>query len=283
MSDPRSPQRLPRAHVGTLAAVLTLALVTAYALLGPSLGSSDAHAAGALRPPSAAHPFGTDHFGFDLLARTAEGLRVSLLVGALAAVASTCAGAVIGLVAATWGGTADRVLMRLTDVVNSVPHLILSVVIVALFRGSIPALVLSIAATHWTQVARVVRATVLSARTAEYVAAAYATGADHRWVLTRHLAPAALGQAAIAITLLLPHAIWHESALSFLGLGIQPDRPSLGTLMDIAGDDIMLGAWWTLLFPALALLATTLSVLALAPKRSRAGARTGDIAEAIPA
>ncbi|AEG82511.1 peptide ABC transporter permease [Corynebacterium ulcerans] len=220
----------------------------------------------ALKPPSSTNFFGTDHFGFDLFVRTAESLRVSLVIGSLSALVATALGVIVGLIAAAVGGRTDRIIMRLNDAVNSIPHLILSVVIVALFRGSLVAIVLSIALTHWSPVARIVRSSVLAVRTSDYVDASYAAGGPFKWVLIKHLAPAAAGQAVVAMIMLMPHAVWHESALSFLGLGIQADEPSLGTLMDLAREDIMRGAWWALVFPAAVLLATTLSAVSLARK-----------------
>ncbi|QGU01554.1 Dipeptide transport system permease protein DppC [Corynebacterium kalinowskii] len=242
-----------------------------YALLVPLFFADGAASfATALQPPSAQHVFGTDHFGYDLFIRTAESLRASLLVGAFSAAIAAFIGAALGLVSATVGGLMDRILMRLSDAVGAIPHLILSVVIVALFKGSLTALVLAIALTHWTTVARVVRSAVLAARTSAYVEAAYGAGASHWWVLRHHLAPAAAGQIVIALAMIAPHAIWHESALSFLGLGMQPDDPSLGTLLDLARADITQGAWWTLVFPGLALLATTLAGVSLIPRKRAA-------------
>lgn len=243
----------------------TLTLVLLYGLLVPILiDPGDPSFASALKPPSPAAWFGTDHFGYDLFVRTAQALRVSLFIGLMSALIATAIGGVVGLVAAAFGGWVDRVIMRLADAVNSIPHMILSVVIVALFKGSIPALVLSVALTHWTPVARIVRSSVLAVRESDYVDCAYGAGASPMWVLRKHYVPAAVGQSVVAIAMLMPHAVWHESALSFLGLGIQPNEPSLGTLMDLAREDIMKGAWWALLFPGVVLLLTTLSAMSLA-------------------
>lgn len=241
-------------------------MLIAYALLIPAfLNAGDASFAMALQAPSAEHWFGTDHFGFDLFVRTAESLRTSLMIGAFSAVLATALGAVLGLIAATRGGLIDRILMRATDTVNAIPHLVLSVVIVAMFRGSLLAIVLAIACTHWTSVARIVRATVVDVRTSAYVEASYGAGASTWWVLRNHLAPAALGQCSVAIAMLMPHAVWHESALSFLGLGVQPEDPSLGTLLELARTDVTQGAWWTLVFPGVVLLATTVSGVGMIP------------------
>lgn len=254
---------------------LPLVVVVAYALAVPLIWPTpSADFSRALQAPNGQFIGGTDHYGFDLWTRTALGLRVSLFIGLVSALCATAIGLAVGLTAAVRGGWADRVLMRMTDAVNSIPHLILSVVIVALFRGSIPALVISIAITHWSQVARIVRSTVLAARESEYVAASYGAGADSGWVLRKHLFPVAVGQAVVSIVMLTPHAVWHESALSFLGLGLQPDFPSLGTLMDQASGDIMTGAWWVLVVPGTALLAATLSLVALIPKQLMGGARS---------
>ena len=228
----------------------------------------------ALQAPSSAHVFGTDHFGFDLFVRTAESLRVSLFIGLTAAAAATALGVLVGLLAAGLGGVVDRIVMRINDAVNAIPHLILTVVIVALFQGSIAAIVGSIALTHWSPVARIVRSAVLTVRTSETVQCSYGAGASFGWVLRKHLAPAASGQAVVAMAMLTPHAVWHESTVSFLGLGIQADEPSLGTLMDLAREDITRGAWWALVFPAAILLLTTLSGVSLTrgePVRGKRG------------
>lgn len=245
---------------------LPLAAVVAFAA-SVSLWGSDAGAsfANALQPPSASHPVGTDHYGHDLLTRTALGLRTSLLIGGVAAVAATALGTLAGLAAASAGGAVDRLLMRLVDATNALPHLVVGVAIVAMLGGSPAALIASIALTHWPQVARVVRGTVVSTRTSEYVVGAKLMGASRRWLMLGHLFPAAAGQTAVAVLMLAPHAVWHESTLSFLGLGLQPDSPSLGTLIELSRADIMGGAWWTLAVPGAALMAATLSLLALRP------------------
>lgn len=244
-------------------AVLTLTVIAVYALAVPMLAGGDLRLtdfAAAYQPPTPTHWFGTDSAGRDLFVRTAAGLRVSLLIAAVCAVVSTVLGLGVGVAAAALGGRTDRIVMRLVDGVNALPHLLLGIVIVAFYPGSLAAIIASIALTHWTQVARIARAEVRAARTAPYVDAARLAGATHTRVTLTHLVPAAAGQAVVAVVLLLPHAIWHESTLSFLGLGLPPDQASLGTLLQDARAAVLTGAWWTLLFPALALVVTTLAV-----------------------
>lgn len=275
---------LPRARsVRTAAwwAAGLLAAIVGYAVLVPVLAPDHLTATdfGATRlAPSAAHPFGTDYAGHDLFVRVAQGLRVSLLIAGVCAAVSTLLGLAVGTTAAVAGRRVDAVLMRVTDAVGGLPHLLLGIVIVALFRGSVTALVVAIAATHWPQVARVVRSEALTTRRMEYVDAAYLGGATRRQVLLRHIVPATLGQAMVAVVLLLPHAIWHESTLSFLGLGLSPDRPSLGTLLEQSRGEVLLGGWWSLAFPAAALVLATLAVAGLGATIRRALAPPADLA-----
>ncbi|WP_234004128.1 dipeptide/oligopeptide/nickel ABC transporter permease/ATP-binding protein [Nocardiopsis sp. SBT366] len=252
----------------------TLTALVGYAVLVPWwAGTQTADFAQALLPPGPGQWFGTDHSGYDLFVRSAEGLRVSLLVALVCAVVATVLGVAVGAVAATAGGRVDRLLMRTTDGVNALPHLLIGVVIVALYPGSLPAIIASIALTHWPQIARVVRAEMLSVRSSDYVETAYLWGASRGQVLYRHLLPAALPQATVGLVMLVPHAVWHESTLSFLGLGLSPDEASLGTLLEVARGDVFTGAWWTLAAPAGVLVATTLSVAGLS--RALDGGRPG--------
>ncbi|WP_166349527.1 ABC transporter permease [Phytoactinopolyspora limicola] len=245
--------------------IAVLAGLVVYAVLVPIIAGLDERLvdlAAAGSAPSLEHPFGTDQAGRDLFVRTAAGLRVSLLIAGLCAVISTVLGVAVGAVAGAVGGWVDRIVMRLVDTVNAVPHLLLGIVIVALYRGSVVAIVASIALTHWAPVARLIRSEVLSLRQREFVDAAISGGASRRWVIRRHFLPAVIPQAVLAAVLLLPHAVWHESALSFLGLGLPPHRASLGTLLDEARESLLLGSWWTLVFPSLMLVVATLAVAA---------------------
>ena len=262
-----SPPATREAWSGWRGAAGAALLVVGYAVLVPLLAPDawqQVDLAAARQGPSPTHWFGTDNAGRDLFVRVAAGLRISLLIAISCTIISTAIGLLVGTVAAARGGVVDGVLMRGTDAANALPHLLLGIVIVAFVPGSVPAIIASIALTHWPQVARIVRSVALTTRSMEYVDAAYLAGATRAQVVWRHLVPAASGQAAVAVVLLLPHAIWHESTLSFLGLGLAPDRASLGTLLQIARGEILIGGWWTLAFPALALVVTTLVTANLA-------------------
>ncbi|MFG2517721.1 ABC transporter permease [Streptomyces sp. NPDC048527] len=247
-------------------AVLVAAVVLAV-LVVPPLAHLDEQAvdlAAKLQPPSWVHPFGTDDVGRDLLLRCVYGLRVSLLVGIVAAVVATVIGTAVGALAGAVGGWTDRVVMRLVDVFSSVPHLLLGIFIVAMFRPGVWPVVVSVALTHWLSTARIVRAEVLSLRSRPYIDAALSGGSSRWRIAVRHLLPGVLPQAALAAVLMVPHAIWHESALSFLGLGLPAHQASLGTLVQSARGSLLAGDWWPTLFPGLFIIVPTLAIAGLA-------------------
>ncbi|MEV3886972.1 ABC transporter permease [Streptomyces griseoincarnatus] len=255
-------------HVLRLRVSAALVAVTVLAvLLVPPLVQLDQQAvdlAAKLRQPSWAHPFGTDDVGRDLLLRCVYGLRVSLLVGVVAALTATVIGTAVGAAAGALGGWADRLVMRLVDTLSSVPHLLLGIFIVAMFRPGVWPVVISVALTHWLSTARIVRAEVLSLRSRPFVDAAVSGGASRWRVTVRHLLPGVLPQAGLAAVLMVPHAMWHESALSFLGLGLPTHTASLGTLIQGARGSLLAGQWWPTLFPGLFLILPTLAIAGLA-------------------
>ncbi|RSS83112.1 ABC transporter permease [Streptomyces sp. WAC06614] len=261
MADaPRGTWRL-RASAAVAAVLLTAALVVP---LAAPVDPQAVDLAARLLPPSWAHPFGTDDLGRDLLLRCVHGLRVSLLVGVVAAAVATVVGTAVGAVAAAFGGWPDRLLMRAVDTFSAVPPLLLGIFVVALFRPGLWPVVVSVAVTHWLSTARIVRAEVRSLRARPYLDAALSGGASRGRILLRHLVPGVLPQAGLAAVLMVPHAMWHESALSFLGLGLPADRSSLGTLVQNGRGSLLAGDWWPTLFPGLLLILPTLAIAGLA-------------------
>jgi len=180
-----------------------------------------------------------------------------------AALVSSVLGTAVGAIAGATGGWTDRVLMRVLDAVASVPHLLLGIVIVAVLRPSLTAVVISIALTHWLSSARIVRSEVLSLRTRPFIDAAIAGGSSRSRIVVRHLLPNVAPQVLLATTLMVPHAIWHETALSFLGLGLPPHLASIGNMLNDAQRSLLIGGWWMSLAPGLILVITTLAVAGL--------------------
>lgn len=206
------------------------------------------------QPPSLAHPFGTDWLGRDMLTRTLHGLSLSLGVGLLAAAVSAVLGAVLGLLAATLGGVADAVVTWVIDVFFSLPHLVLLIMIAFAVGGGTSGVIVAVALTHWTGLARIIRAEVLQLKSAHYVQLAGRLGRGPLWVARHHLLPHLLPQFLVGLILLFPHAILHEAALSFIGIGLSPHLPAIGIILAEAMRYLAIGAWWLALFPGLALL-----------------------------
>ncbi|GAA2724998.1 ABC transporter permease [Cellulomonas aerilata] len=264
---------------GRWAAVAGTLLLVGYAVLVPLLVPVDLdhvdYGIGATAP-SWSHPFGTDLAGRDLFVRSAVGLRISLLAALAGALGAVVVGTLTGAACALLGGRADRWGMRVVDGVNAVPHLLLGIVVASVLRGSFVTIVLVVAVTHWTQTARLVRAELLALGAQDFYRAAIALGFTRRQLLRHHAAPRLAGQLAVAFGLLVPHAVWHESTLTFLGLGLPPHRPSLGVLLDLGQQALLSGAWWTLAAPAGLLVAITVCLAGCLVGAGAGGGTGGD-------
>jgi peptide/nickel transport system permease protein len=211
-----------------------------------------------LMPPSPAHYLGTDTLGRDVLSRIIFGSRVSLKVGFVAVGLATLIGLFIGALAGYYGGWVDSALMRLVDLMLCFPAFFLILAVIALLEPSIWNIMAVIGLTGWMGVARLVRAEFLSLREREFVTAARALGAGDARLILRHMLPNALAPVMVSATLGVAGAILTESALSFLGLGVQPPTPSWGNILTAGKDNIEI-AWWLSVFPGLAILITVMS------------------------
>jgi peptide/nickel transport system permease protein len=211
-----------------------------------------------LMPPSPAHYLGTDTLGRDVLSRIIYGSRVSLKVGFVAVGLATLIGLFIGALAGYYGGWVDSILMRLVDLMLCFPAFFLILAVIAVLEPSIWNIMAVIGLTGWMGVARLVRAEFLSLREREFVTAARALGAGDTRLILRHMLPNALAPVMVSATLGVAGAILTESALSFLGLGVQPPTPSWGNILTAGKDNIEI-AWWLSVFPGLAILITVMS------------------------
>lgn len=212
-------------------------------------------------PPSAAHWFGTDEFGRDLLSRALYGARVSLSVGLLAVLIAKTLGTVYGATAAYFGGIVDNVLMRIVDVIIAFPTFFLMLMLVGIFEANILTLVLILGLTSWPGTARFIRGEILSLKEQEFTESARAIGLPPRLIIYRHLIPSAMSPVLVTAALAVGWMISAEAGLSFLGIGIRPPTPSWGNMV-AAGKDTLLVAWWVAFFPG-GLLALTLIVFNL--------------------
>lgn len=209
--------------------------------------------------PSWQHWFGTDQFGHDMLARTLHGLSLSLKVGLITAALSTGVAVVLAMLAATGGRWADAAVSFLIDATLGLPHLMLLILIAFALGGGTTAVIIAVTLTHWPRLTRILRAEILQVRSAEYVQASRQFGKSWWYIGRHHLLPHLLPQTLVGFTLLFPHAILHEAALTFLGFGLEPGKPAIGTLLADSMRYLMAGNWWLGLFPGLGLLLLVLS------------------------
>ncbi|MEW6075203.1 MAG: ABC transporter permease [Candidatus Omnitrophota bacterium] len=210
-----------------------------------------------LTPPSYAHPLGTDSLGRDLLSRIIYGARISLSIGIIAVGISLLIGVIAGSIAGYSGGLTDSVIMRCADIVLCFPTFFLILAVVAVLEPSIINIMVIIGLTSWMGIARLIRSEILSLKEREFIQAAKAIGASHIRIICRHLLPNAMGPVFVNATLGIAGAILLESALSFLGLGVQPPVPSWGNIL-IESKATLGVAWWITLFPGLAIFVTIL-------------------------
>jgi peptide/nickel transport system permease protein len=257
---PRSPLwlRLRRNRLA-LAGVLIVGVMFVLAVAAPLTGRDPAaiDITAALLPPSWHYPMGTDAQGRAVLTRILFGARISLLVGFVSVGIATLIGIVLGALAGYYGSWVDALIMRFVDVMLCFPTFFLILAVIAFLDPSIWNIMAVIGLTGWMGVARLVRAEFLSLRERDFVLAARALGAFDLRIIFRHVLPNALSPVLVSATLGVAGAILTESALSFLGIGVQPPTPSWGNML-IIGKQTLGSAWWLSAFPGLAILLTVL-------------------------
>ncbi len=239
--------------------MIVLALLVLCALIGPfvtpyaydEINKNDVW----LGPLTGGHLIGSDSLGRDLLARLFTGLGVSLAIGAVATTVSLVIGVAWGATAGYLGGVVDEVMMRIVDVLYSLPYIFFVIILMVTFGSNFILLFIAIGAVEWLTMARIVRGQTLSLKQKEFIEAARAAGLTRKAIIARHIVPNLLGPVVVYVTLTIPGVILAESFLSFLGLGVQPPMASLGTLISNGAQDMEL-APWALIFPSLTMVVT---------------------------
>jgi len=226
-----------------------------------------------LSPPSAAHPFGTDGIGRDILARTIYGGQISLFIGLISVIIETVFGIVIGAIAGYYGGVIDAILMRITEAMLNIPTIFLLIVMSKFLGGDIPAIefagriysgsviviVMIIGLTSWMYLARIVRADFLTLKESEFVLAARATGTPNIQIIFMHILPNSLAPIIVSATLSVANAILAEAYISFLGLGVQQPTATWGNMLENSNNYLDTAPWlW--FFPGMLILLTVLSI-----------------------
>lgn len=204
--------------------------------------------------PCLEHPFGTDWMGRDMLARTLSGLSTSIIVGLIAAAVSAVIALVLASIAALGGPKADAVITWLVDLMMGIPHIVLLILISYAVGRGFTGVLIAVAVTHWPSLTRVLRAEILQCRQSQYVANARKLGQSWARIALTHMLPYVLPQFIVGLILLFPHAILHEAAITFLGFGLPPDIPALGTILSESMSYLSAGMWWLAVFPGIALI-----------------------------
>ena len=266
----------------TVAATLVTMAITLAAVLAPWIAPHDPFDVATLSlwdaelPPAWAEDgdprflLGTDNQGRDVLSAILHGSRISLAVGFVSVLLAMAVGVAVGLVSGYFGGLVDAVFMRVADVMLSFPAILVALLVSGIARGALPrgmhenaalaVLVFAIAITTWVQYARTVRSSTMVERELEYVLAARLVGCGRAAIIFRHILPNVMGPVLVIATINLAMAILIEATLSFLGVGMPPTNPSLGTLIRVGNEYLFSGVWWVVIFPSLTLVVLVLAV-----------------------
>lgn len=245
-----------------LVLVALIAVATAGLLLSDTATLTDLGQKN--RPPSAAHLFGTDQLGRDMMARTLSGLALSLGVGLLTAVLSVLLALALGLAAATLGKCVDGAVALVIDLMMGVPHILLLILVSLAFGRGLVGVLAAMSLTHWPSLARLLRGELLQLRGRTYIKAAEKLGMGRLHMAKKHYLPHLLPQFITGAVLTLPHAILHESALTFLGFGLSPETPAIGVILAESMGYLAAGRWWLALFPGLLLVLAVVLFSAIA-------------------
>lgn len=247
-------------HKLALCGVVILLLIIIMAIVGPIISGQSGSKQSLLDAnlaPEAAHWFGTDDLGRDVFTRIWLGVRISLLIGIIAAIIDIFVGILVGAVSgyaagrSKLGDTIDNVLMRIVDVLYGIPYLLIVILLLVLLKPGLLTMIVALSLTGWVGMARIVRGQVLQVKQEQYIKAAELLGTSHLKIIAQHILPNILGVIIVNLTFTIPSAIFAESFLSFLGLGIQAPSASLGTMANDALGVILSGEWWRLFFPSL--------------------------------
>lgn len=207
-------------------------------------------------PPCLAYPFGTDWLGRNMFYRTLTGLSTSILIGITAAGVSAIMALLLGIAAATLGKRADSVISFFIDMVMGIPHILLLILISFACGKGLKGVIIGVALTHWTSLARLIRGEVLQLRQSEYILIAEKLGHSKFAVARKHMLPHLLPQFLVGLVLLFPHAILHESSITFLGFGLSSEQPAIGIILSESMKYLITGKWWLAVFPGIMLVLT---------------------------
>ncbi len=240
---------------------LFILIILLLAILAPVVapyGEAEQDLLNRLQPPTLRHWFGTDELGRDVFTRILYGARVSLTIGIMPSIIALLVGVTLGLLAGYLGGVVDYVIMRIADIMLSIPSLLLAMVVMYTLGSSTATLFIALSLVNWASVARVVRSQTLSLKESEYVEAARSIGVSRWTIMLRHIMPNCIPSLIVLFTLNIPSAILSESSLSFLGIGVQPPQASWGLMVNQA-KEFLFTSPWLCLAPCLSIMVVVLA------------------------
>lgn len=206
--------------------------------------------------PGFQYLFGTDWLGRDMFVRTIKGLSMSILIGVCAASVSALFALVLGVAAATLGRKVDAVITWFIDLIMGIPHMLLLILICVALGKGLTGVIVGVALTHWTSLARVIRAEVMQLKESQYIKIAEKLGHSKFKIAVKHMLPHLVPQFLVGLILLFPHAILHESSITFLGFGLSNEQPAIGIILSESMKYLVTGKWWLALFPGAMLVLT---------------------------
>lgn len=210
--------------------------------------------------PGIPHIFGTDWVGRDMLLRTLKGLSISIKIGILCSFTSGVIAVVLGIIGPVFGGKTDIVINWFIDLVLSVPHTIVIILISIACGGGMAGIVAGVTLTHWTSLTRVIRAEVMQIKEAEYTKISRQLGKSSRYIAKEHIFPHVIPQLVVGIVLIFPHAILHEASITFLGFGLPSHEPAIGVILSESMRYLTSGKWWLAFFPGICLVMISMLV-----------------------
>ena len=244
-----------------LSGLIVIVMILILAVFGPMLSPYEYDAMDFMiinEPPNSSHWFGTDIFGRDIFVRVLYGARISLSVGFMASIISLFIGVIYGGISGFAGGRTDNIMMRIVDVIYSVPMMIYVILLMVVVGPGLKSIFITLGITYWAPMARIVRAEIMRLKNEEFILAARVIGASPKRILLRHLIPNAMGSVLVTLTFSIPGAIFTEAFLSFVGLGVSAPMASWGVLSNDAVNTLSMYPW-QLFFPAAAISITILA------------------------
>ena len=210
--------------------------------------------------PSLTHIFGTDWIGRDMFFRTLKGLSMSMKIGVLSSIISGIIAVDLGVIGPICGKRVDSVITWFIDLVLSVPHTLIIILISMAAGGGLKGIVMGVSLTHWTSLTRIIRAEVMQVKEADYTKIAKNFGKSNLYIAKNHILPHIIPQLLVGIVLIFPHAILHEASVTFLGFGLQSHEPAIGIILSEAMKYLTSGKWWLAFFPGLSLVLVSMMV-----------------------